>query len=113
MIAFLYENSGYVWSALGILLGTALVGWYNTKMSSRPQSRWAPTILPIALSTRIALIWILVVLIALGSICIAGLLEHQHTGVIVGMIVGTFVDALVYWGLIVLTTRLASPKKQA
>jgi hypothetical protein len=113
MITFLYENYGYVSPVLGILLGTALVGLYNKKMSSRPQSRWAPTILPIALSTRIALIWMIVVLIALGSICIGGLLEHQQTGLIGAMIVGTFVEALVYWGLIVLITRLSSPKKRA
>jgi hypothetical protein len=113
MIAFLYENSGFVSSVLGVLLGLMLVGLYNKKMSARPQSRWAPTINPIAISTRTAIIWISVVLIALLSICIGGILEHQYTGLVVGMIVGTFVTALVYWGLIVLTARLTSPKKQA
>lgn len=113
MITFLYEYREFISPALGVLLGVMFLALYNTKMSSHPLSRWAPTPSQVAISTRTAIIWISIVLVVLISICIGGIFEHQSTGLVGGMIVGTFVTALAYCGIALLFTRLTSPKNQA
>jgi hypothetical protein len=110
MITFLYEYREFTSPALGALLGIMLLALYNTKMSSHPLSRWAPTPSQVVISTRTAIIWISIVLVVLISICIGGIFEHQHAGLVGEMIVGTFVTALAYCGIALLLTRLTSPK---
>jgi hypothetical protein len=107
MMAFLYENFEYVAIFLGVLLGMMLIALYNRKMSSYPQSKWAPAMpMMVATSTKTAIISIIVLLIVLVGVCIGGILDHQSTRLVGGMIVGTLIMALTYWCVGVLLTRL-------